>query len=797
MKNIFDYANSVRGAAHICRQEDFERLIDSPKVNNICKQIQTYPQPSRENGDDSYRKYKDSIAPLKNQLPVLLPHAHFKDGHRCNASAVPSPWVSSDFDEIDDPKAFWAEKLLPKVDELRIVLAFVSPSGKGVKVVSQRPEGMSLEEAQAWFAKEVGVEDYDHTHDLARSVYLVPRSYLLLYKPELLFGTSAFCLQANALSLLRGENQLEVENVRWKVESKEDNSTLSTRAGGEKSPKGEVRGASYDPSLHFGDMLYKDILEGFWEKKKYGKSPKEGSRHAALVAWVNAAFGLICDNDKELMLKVTPRIKPEQEIVDIIDNVEKYHTRKFSPYESRILKQVIAELQCKESNNVNQVDEALLDEEILSELPPLPPPIQILVDICPIQYKGPMIMCCLVMFGELLCRLRARLNPYEIEFPGFYYVIEASAGGGKRFINIAKDLILKVAIDNDNAQQDIYQQWEAEKLRHQNDSKYVAPPEPKPKYMLGPNKFSPSELMKEAQSNQGVGILSINEEIDTHTNLSKGGASRDTTDMERIGYDGGLFTQRYASQGTVYGSAELFLSFILTGTSIAVDRAFSDVAIENGLVSRYIFDYIDTSFKAKPVFRELTMKEKRIVSEYAEKAIQTCFDEEGNVRPIQMMNLDWSYPAIDKWAEDNLHVAKATHNLALDAFRRRPPKMAVRTMIVANWLWGNNKKNRKKVIELGLWVADHTLDSQMTRFGSYFEERANVIEQPKQQGLKDCKSTALWNSLPDVFQTEKVDELKVSVGLDSDTRKIISRLKEKKLIEKIDSNKYRKITVNG
>jgi len=768
MKNIFDYAMSVKSATKICTQEEFEQLIDSPEVQSLCEQIANIPI-----GED-FHKWKDQINPIKKQLPILTPHAHFTDSHRSNKSGESSPWMTMDFDGIKDPESFWKTWLEPRVEELGIALAFISPSKWGVKVVSRLPEGMTREEAQAWFAMTIGIEDYDHTHDLARCVYLVPRSYLLLYKPELLFTASL----PQPFSPL-GETGVNTTGI----------STLSTRAGGEKSPQGEERGA-YDPSLSIGGILYSDIIAAYF-KKKYGGWPEVGHRHAALVSWVNAAFSLICDNDIDLMLKVTPRIKPDAEIAEIVSNVECYHKKHFKPYESKLLKQVLSELQAKKSAEMATDDEALLNEEMERELPPLPPPIKALVDICPVEFKIPMIVTSLVMFGELLCRLRSKLNTYETEFPGFFYVIEAPMGGGKRFIQIAKDLILKVAEQNDKAQEEIYNNWEEEKERHSSDSDYVAPPKPKPVYMMGPNKFSPSELIKEAMNNNGVGILSISEEIDTHTNSNKGGPTRDTSDLERIGWDGGTMKQRYAGQGTVYGSADLFLSFIFTGTPKAVDRAFPDA--ENGLVSRYIYDFIDTRFKEKPKFLDLSVKDKNMIARYAEKALRTCFDEEGNVMPIQTMDLRWALPAIDKWCEDYLHLSKATQNLALDAFRRRPPKMALRAMMVANWLWGNKKSHRQDVIDFGIWLADHAIDSQMKRFGRSFVEQAKVEETVGNQSVKQCKTEALLSILPDVFTASVLDEKKALVGVFTENRNIIYNYKKQGLVEKIDSKTYRKI----
>ena len=537
----------------------------------------------------------------------------------------------------------------------------------------------------------------------------------------------------------------------------------------------------------FDGLKYSDIATEFFLQIN-GKQPVEGERHNCLLRWA-VAVSKICENDYQRLLKVVPRLKPEQEVEEICRDALAYVKRNPSPYLSRELRKAIEEVRIRqyvESRN-DEVDE-VMQEAAEPDIPKvLPPVIKELVDICPNDYKPMMLVTAMTMIGEYLCRYRAQYDTYEWEFPGFFQVIEAEAGGGKSFVDIAHDLLLKKAKDHDDVQGEMLENYRIEKERHKNDTKYVAPPPPVPIYMLGPTKISPSELLLEAKSNQGVALLSVCAEIDSHTNANKG--NRDKSDMERIGFDGGLYSQRYAGNDTVYGSADLYFSFILTGTPNAVDRAYADS--ENGLVTRYIFDYLDTEYKPKAVFEKLSKKSLNMIERTMDRAMAEVFDEDGNVQPIKTMNLSWALPAVKAQIERYQILAASQKDKVLDRFRRRAPKIGFRGMMVANWLWKNKKEHRQDVIDFGLWLSDRVLDTQMRRMGDAYKAQKKVRVVNVNNGYKQCLMRALYDALPEEFGKELVEEKKTEMGIGSVTKQCILLMK-KYGIAKIGKNLYKK-----
>ena len=93
-----------------------------------------------------------------------------------------------------------------RAEELGIVLAHISPSLEGLRLVFVMPEGMSLAEAQAWMASQLGDEQYDScVKDYARCSFVVPRGYVLWVDEEKLFAENSLPLSEGTPSKTEGE----------------------------------------------------------------------------------------------------------------------------------------------------------------------------------------------------------------------------------------------------------------------------------------------------------------------------------------------------------------------------------------------------------------------------------------------------------------------------------------------------------------------------------------------------------------------------------------------------------------
>ena len=190
----FGISQSVRSReVQVCTPELFHQATKSSRVKDVCAQIEDALERKRR-GEIGQEDYDTMKTRLKNQLPILTPHATFRNGRRLNADAIPSGLSIYDKDHIADPTGWWkakSEELRVKNPQVlaRILLVHVTPSLEGLRLVFIMPEGMNLAEAQKWMSQQLGDEEYDVcVKDLARPSFIVPEDYILFIDEARLFA---------------------------------------------------------------------------------------------------------------------------------------------------------------------------------------------------------------------------------------------------------------------------------------------------------------------------------------------------------------------------------------------------------------------------------------------------------------------------------------------------------------------------------------------------------------------------------------------------------------------------------
>ena len=190
----FGISQSVRSReVQVCTPELFHQATKSSRVKDVCAQIEDALERKRR-GEIGQEDYDTMKTRLKSQLPILTPHATFRNGRRLNADAIPSGLSIYDKDHIADPTGWWkakSEELRVKNPQVlaRILLVHVTPSLEGLRLVFVMPKGMNLAEAQKWMSQQLGDEEYDVcVKDLARPSFIVPEDYILFIDEARLFA---------------------------------------------------------------------------------------------------------------------------------------------------------------------------------------------------------------------------------------------------------------------------------------------------------------------------------------------------------------------------------------------------------------------------------------------------------------------------------------------------------------------------------------------------------------------------------------------------------------------------------
>ena len=236
----FGISQSVRSReVQVCTPELFHQATKSSRVKDVCAQIEDALERKRR-GEIGQEDYDTMKTRLKSQLPILTPHATFRNGRRLNADAIPSGLSIYDKDHIADPTGWWkakSEELRVKNPQVlaRILLVHVTPSLEGLRLVFVMPEGMNLAEAQKWMSQQLGDEEYDVcVKDLARPSFIVPEEYILFIDEARLFAEveSTPATTQESINPNTNENPNENENKTEKEHRPEsDNSSAALPAG--------------------------------------------------------------------------------------------------------------------------------------------------------------------------------------------------------------------------------------------------------------------------------------------------------------------------------------------------------------------------------------------------------------------------------------------------------------------------------------------------------------------------------------------------------------------------------------
>ncbi len=163
-----------------CTRELFWGVIRGERVKNLCEAIARAHEQwqAGEIEEEAFKVVKDAN---KRKLPAFTFQAVFPGGQRKNEGAVPTGFAMLDLDHMVGAREFYHDRVEPRLAELGIVLAHVTPSCSGLRLVFLRPRGMDIPEAQAWMALELELPENDGSvKDLARISFAVPEMYIFL-----------------------------------------------------------------------------------------------------------------------------------------------------------------------------------------------------------------------------------------------------------------------------------------------------------------------------------------------------------------------------------------------------------------------------------------------------------------------------------------------------------------------------------------------------------------------------------------------------------------------------------------
>ena len=322
MKRNFGISQNVKSRlVCTCTPELFREAVDSAAVASLCAEIADALEAVKR-GELSREEFDILKADRKRLLPVITPHATFTAGRRVNAEAVPSGLCMLDADHLPDARGFYEANVRGREEALGILLAHITPSCEGLRLVFVLPDpSMELEAAQRWMAGRLGMKEYDGAvKDLARCSFLVPRDYFLYLNEEGLFGEADAPQQAGRSTAedkpsetpssattihkqtespnLQNENELKEKELKEKGESEQDEYRQGENALKENALNEKEQEAC------FKGIPYSEIISQWFALT--GGEPMKGERNTRLHR-LACHLRYITDNDETLLLRLMPR----------------------------------------------------------------------------------------------------------------------------------------------------------------------------------------------------------------------------------------------------------------------------------------------------------------------------------------------------------------------------------------------------------------------------------------------------------------------------------------------------------
>ena len=410
----FGISNSVKSQqVRECTSEMLREAIDSPLVAQVCAEIKdAWEQEKR--GEITLEEFEEKKGRLKKQLPILTPHATFKNGRRLNADAVPSGLSMYDLDHIPNPEGRWRE-IEPRKDELGIVMAHITPSAEGLRLIFVIPDGKTLAEAQRWMAEQLGDQKYDEcVKDYARCSFIVPREYMLYMSDKLWERTPSIPLQ--------GEESVTTETGTHHTDCPPETGGTSAERGGGGFPP-----ISF-PLPHRegqgGSSLIVSTLED-----QLGGIPTHGSRNNFIFTMA-CHLRYVCNDDPEWIAQVLPTYGENRE--KWMATIRSACNRNQTPRMSRLMQRVLEICRERRGEQESQDEDPDMPPQMPRVLPPL---IRLLVSKTPEIYKPAVAHAVFPALATHLWQTRFKYIDNVEHEATLMNVLMAGTGAGKNCIS--------------------------------------------------------------------------------------------------------------------------------------------------------------------------------------------------------------------------------------------------------------------------------------------------------------------------------------------------------------------------
>ena len=705
----FGIAKNVRSEVRECTPELLNRVLDSVHVARICAEIEDALEKCRK-GELTKEEYENIKSEWKKKLPIFTFHAMFKRRKRKNNNALPSGLCIYDLDHIPNPRTKW-EAIKEHAKELGIVLAHISPSLEGLRLVFIIPTGMTLAKAQAWMAQQLGDTQYDAcVKDYARCSFAVPREYVLFLDEEGLFAEN------RPIPVIQNEAKKDKEE-----ECLNDNDE-----------------GSYPTS--YENIPYKDIIEILEEQM--GGKPDIGSRNNFIFSMA-CHLRYICDDNPEWIAQVLPTYGEEHE--KFVATVRSACNRIQTKLMPRIMKRTLTICR-KNTELITYNSEFTAPPEMPKVLPPL---IRLLVSRTPEIYQAAVANAVFPALGAHLWQTTFRYIdncPHEATLAT---LLLAPTGSGKSCVNVPIDYIMADIRERDQLNMEKERKWKQDMQTKGANKDKKKRPEGIVIQEIDSDITSAAFVQRMADA-EGKFLYARMNEIQQLYNLSSRGNSSSVFDLMCIAFDyGNIYGQTRVGTGSVSERVCLRFNYNVSTTVNKGQQFFRNV-LTDGPLSRINMCTIPE--------REIGA-EMPVYGTYGEDFAEELKPYIERLNAARgMIECEEASELAKKLMQENAEFARLSQSRVYENFSFRANVIAfLKAMVlyVANGeVWDDTMEDFIR------WSLQYDLWCKMHFFGEAIEEQEYASIKSTNRGPQN-----LLDLLPEIFTREEAGMLRQRQGI--------------------------------
>ena len=780
----------------------FQKDIWSPTIEG-AKETVVKAESSKKTKALTEKFREDNLDQHKRNLPAVCYMATFEESE--NDKGVKGCWrkqetahlnglVVSDFDHLDENPgtlfSLWQTMLDLKQEG--ILKVFVTPSGRGIKVVSKwRKEWGNLAENQVQIARMLDMERYLDASgkDASRTAFVPMRSDVLYEDEEVYTYFDPECDEIYGDAYRRGDSGI-TEKKEEAILQPSEKEALPQRGSGE--------GAFSER-----EQAIIKALNAF-----YGKELGEGKKHPTFCQQTSQWLCWLLENNPERAIALAYQLdyvknwKPQPgEVEDLINTAAKKKLLKSTP---PALKEILEKAGIdKEETQETDGEEGLPFEEWAKQIRGLFDVYPCVREICephPQRLWPFLLFASAALLGTdmTLCWYYFYDQPEKPRRLNYNVLGIGDPASGKGALVRIAGLLTEPIVQSDQLANDAINAWkEDQRSKGANKDK---PAKPKAVVRLhGPrtsNNVFINDMMNAWTEVDGERIqmhmLTIDTEALNSIKMQKGGSWIDRQVMEIKSWSNEKDSQQYANLDSVTGFFNVYWNLVRTCTPMALKSLANERNFGSGWPTRVSAIPIPgTGFKMIELRR---YNQKAIDADETLKQWAYRMDRRQGELPI--------WPLVEHawhWTSDHMEIAAFNGDKADELLLKRiaPNTLAIAAPFVDMRHWEEREqKGTYEVDEQDKALLDLLLDIQYRTttywFGAlarnYFEEQTKDATQYRR---RTTRFEYCYMRLPEVFTTQQFSQV-FGYANSNSASKTLDRLMKDKTIERTKRGEYRK-----